>query len=75
MKKYPSTHHFVKQTDGSKVCTYCGDEKGIDELRICSYSLLVRNGRNELFAGAIDGGVNTEIPSSDVSATDEYTTA
>jgi hypothetical protein len=61
------THNFIKQTDGSKVCTHCGDEKGVDNLRICSYSLLVQNGENEkkfkgtIGGGAINGGVNTSV--------------
>jgi hypothetical protein len=28
-------HNFTKQSDGSKVCQWCGDEKGIDEPRAC----------------------------------------
>jgi hypothetical protein len=58
------THNFVKQKDGSKVCTHCGDEKGVDDLRICSYSILVQHGENEKKfkgGGAINGGVNTSV--------------
>ena len=28
-------HNFVKQSDGSKVCSWCGDEKNLDEERDC----------------------------------------
>lgn len=28
-------HNFVKQIDGSKVCSWCGDERGVDSERNC----------------------------------------
>ncbi len=28
-------HKFVKQSDGSKVCEWCGDERGLDAERDC----------------------------------------
>lgn len=28
-------HNFVKQADSSKVCSLCGDERGVDEERVC----------------------------------------
>ena len=29
------SHKFVKQTDGAKVCSNCGDERGLDIDRNC----------------------------------------
>lgn len=31
-------HNFVKQADGSKVCSWCGDEKNVDMERDCPRS-------------------------------------
>ena len=31
------SHNFVKQSDGSKVCSCCGDERGIDADRDCPH--------------------------------------
>ena len=31
------SHNFVKQTDGSKVCSNCGDERGVDIDRSCPH--------------------------------------
>lgn len=33
------SHHFVKNSDGSRVCTNCGDEKGFDAERPCPFPL------------------------------------
>ena len=31
------SHNFVKQSDGSKVCSCCGDERGTDADRDCPH--------------------------------------
>ena len=31
------SHNFVKQSDGSKVCSCCGDERGKDADRECPH--------------------------------------
>jgi len=33
------SHNFVKQFDGSKVCSCCGDERGTDADRDCTHPL------------------------------------
>jgi hypothetical protein len=31
-------HNFVKYNDGSRVCTWCGNEKGVDVDGPCAFS-------------------------------------
>ena len=35
---FAMSHNFVKQLDGSKVCSWCGDEKNVDDERDCPRS-------------------------------------
>ena len=36
------SHNFVKQADGSKVCSWCGDERNVDRERECPRTQLVQ---------------------------------
>ena len=38
------SHNFVKQSDGSKVCSCCGDERGTDADRDCPHPLVAQPG-------------------------------
>ena len=36
------SHNFVKQFDGSKVCSCCGDERGRDDDRDCPHPIVAQ---------------------------------
>ena len=42
------SHNFVKQSDGSKVCSCCGDERGIDADRDCPRPIVAQPGKSPL---------------------------
>ena len=42
------SHNFVKQSDGSKVCSCCGDERGTDADRDCPHPVAPAPGNNSI---------------------------
>ena len=43
-----SDRKSVKQSDGSKVCSCCGDERGIDADRDCPCPIVAQPGKSPL---------------------------
>jgi hypothetical protein len=42
------SHNFVKQNDGSRICSSCGDERGVDEERNCPFAEEHRIGKSNI---------------------------